>query len=447
MAGVALRVGAARGDLWLDEIWSLELARQAGSLANVLSGLHHDNNHPLNTLWLLLAGEGAPPLVARGLALAASAGMLALAAARPLRGGPPEALATTVLLAASPLLVHHGSEARGYAPALLLVLVAFHALGRFLETRRRGWAGAFAAASVLGLLSHLTFLHALAGFAAWAVLELRRTRRERPAAAADLALLVLPLAALALLWLVDLRHLAIGGGPEVRIPEVLRESLRAALALPRGPLEVLGLAALGAAAAEGLALARAGDPRWAFFAVTAGLAPALVVLAGPAYLAPRYFLVAALAVLLLLGLALGRLARRGAAARLAQVGLLVAFCAASAVPAARLLRDGRGRYRKAIAFLLAGTGEPVATVGSDHEFRNLTVLAYHARHLPLARPLAYVRPGPGVTAPLWFLRHDFSVPPREEPEILVAGRRYALAATFPHAGLSGWTWIVYRRLD
>jgi len=73
--GAALRVALARGDLWLDELWSLSFARQITWPWEVLTALHHDNNHPLNTLALFLtvklAGAHAAPVVYRLLPLAA----------------------------------------------------------------------------------------------------------------------------------------------------------------------------------------------------------------------------------------------------------------------------------------------------------------------------------------------------------------------------------------
>ena len=44
-------VAAARGDLWLDEIWSIDFARAASTPLDIFA-IHHDNNHVLNTLYL-----------------------------------------------------------------------------------------------------------------------------------------------------------------------------------------------------------------------------------------------------------------------------------------------------------------------------------------------------------------------------------------------------------
>jgi hypothetical protein len=55
LLGAALRLACLSAEPWLDEIWSWELAREARSPAGGFLVLRHDNNHHLNTLWLLLS--------------------------------------------------------------------------------------------------------------------------------------------------------------------------------------------------------------------------------------------------------------------------------------------------------------------------------------------------------------------------------------------------------
>src|SRR5512143_455296 len=50
--GSILMVLSARGDLWLDEIWSIFFAEAARSPCEILTLFRHDNNHVLNTLYL-----------------------------------------------------------------------------------------------------------------------------------------------------------------------------------------------------------------------------------------------------------------------------------------------------------------------------------------------------------------------------------------------------------
>ncbi|MBI2400249.1 MAG: hypothetical protein HYV23_04220, partial [Deltaproteobacteria bacterium] len=50
-----LRLLAAYGDFYVDEIWSFFFARQLNSPFDVFA-LNHDNNHILNTLYLHIVG-------------------------------------------------------------------------------------------------------------------------------------------------------------------------------------------------------------------------------------------------------------------------------------------------------------------------------------------------------------------------------------------------------
>ena len=52
LIGLASRLLAARGELWLDEVWSLRLSLDAASWHELLTMTNVDNNHLLNSLWL-----------------------------------------------------------------------------------------------------------------------------------------------------------------------------------------------------------------------------------------------------------------------------------------------------------------------------------------------------------------------------------------------------------
>ncbi|MGA8893233.1 MAG: hypothetical protein WB493_16855, partial [Anaeromyxobacteraceae bacterium] len=446
LAAGLVRVLGARGDLWLDEIWSMELARVAGSAGGVFTQLHHDNNHHLNTLWLVLVGYDAGPLTARLLAILSGTAMVAVAAAG-IRRDRALSLAWAFLLAFSYVLVHYGSEARGYGPALLFAVAAYASLDRLLATGRWTWALGFAAAAMLGLLSHLTFLYAFLAFLAWAGAAAWKDA-SKPGLVRSLALAFLPPVAFFLtLWAVDLRLLAIGGGPEYRLLDVLRELVRNTFGLPTGPLEWAALPFLALPAIGFARLFRDRDPRWLFFLVVILLGPAAVLFATrPEYLAPRYFVVAIPFLLWLTASGAVALARTGKPGLRAVVAMAILFLAGNGASLARLVRDGRGHYRDALAFILGSEPGPVASVGSDHDFRNATVIGRHLRDLPGVNRFRYLQSGEWTSgAPRWVLVHHFDGDPPPDPVILgPTGTRYALARVFPYAGLSGWDWYVYR---
>src|SRR5438045_3855429 len=77
--GVALRLVAIRGDLWLDEVCSLEYAHLIHSPLEVFTRSHEDNIHPLNTLYLYFLGQQQLFSVYRLLSLASGLGTLILA--------------------------------------------------------------------------------------------------------------------------------------------------------------------------------------------------------------------------------------------------------------------------------------------------------------------------------------------------------------------------------
>jgi hypothetical protein len=446
LAGALARLAAAGGDLWLDEIWSIELARSAGGPLAVLTALHHDNNHHLNTLYLLLVGPSASPVVQRGLALASGVLLVALLAVRAVRRASGEAAAWATFCALSYVLVHYGSEARGYSSAVALAVAAQLALARWLETRRAGWAAAFAAAAALGLLAHLSFAFVLVGLELWAAAALVRDRAARPPRATELAALAAPLAALAALWAADLRFLAIGGGPPADLAGALRELLRATLGLPSGPAELLGALAAVLVLEELVRRLQARAPEALFHAAVFAGPPAAVLVARPEVLAPRYFLVAVPSFLLLLASALARAWRRGGAARAAAAAALALLATANAGAIARLVHDGRGTYREAVATVVQSAPPGERTVGSDHDFRNRAVLEWYARGVPGGETLVYVPSGAwSEDSPAWVLLHGLDgAPSREEVVLGVNGRRYVPVRAWPAAGLSGWSWTLLR---
>ena len=130
-AASVLRLTCARGNLWLDEIWSIFLAREVQGLADILFHQKIDNNHPLNTWILSFMPMDAPGWLIR--TPACIAGGLTAGAAFFLGRRWHESLGLTwgLLFAFSYLMVHYSSEARGYA---FLILFCLFALIGFFRT-------------------------------------------------------------------------------------------------------------------------------------------------------------------------------------------------------------------------------------------------------------------------------------------------------------------------
>lgn len=159
--GLILRIVAARGDLWLDEIWSFILVSRVASLTDVVIALPYDNNHVLNSLWLKLIGPAASSELARASAVLFGVLAVPVAARLGARVSPTAAVATAVIVALDYTFVHFGSEARGYAGLILGFLVALDAIETRLENESAPSSLIVLAVGVaVGTLSHLTMLEA-----------------------------------------------------------------------------------------------------------------------------------------------------------------------------------------------------------------------------------------------------------------------------------------------
>ena len=275
----------------------------------------------------------------------------------------------------------------------------------------------------------------------------RRTRGESLTDWSLAAIIFPPGAFAAWLWMNDLRVIDSGGGSPWRGMAVLRETVRSTLNLPAGPLELLGVLALIGAAWETVGLYRAREARWAFFATVIFAIPSFVSLvASPEYLVSRYFLVSAPFLLVLAGEWLARVSALGKVGLLAWALTLVAFPVGGAALWGPLLRDGRGHYTSAVAYVAAATVEPVVRIASDHDLRNGLLLAYFGHGLAPGRRLEYVQQDEWSTRSFeWFIVHRTADEDPPSPVLALPSGRFLMATRFDYAGLSGWNWFVYRK--
>ena len=165
-AALALRLAMAQGGLWLDEAWSVVMAHDVRTPLGVLLGINHDNNHLLNSWWLQLVGIGAPPWLARLLSIVCSVATIVPAAAFAARRDRWAGRAAAFLFALSPMLVLLGSEARGYAPALLAIVLLIEQV----DPRRGGPPPSTTSLALIGLfgtLGHLLMVPAVILVGGW----------------------------------------------------------------------------------------------------------------------------------------------------------------------------------------------------------------------------------------------------------------------------------------
>lgn len=450
----ALRIAGSRNELWLDEVWSLEMARQVQSPVEIFTVAKHDNNHFLNTLWLHAFRDHDAPTLLRAHSIVAGTAAVFLAWLVALRWGTAAGFLAAILTACSYPMLLYASEARGYALAVFFGLASFAILDKHVVRPRASTAILFGAVALLGILSHLTFLHVYLGLVAWSV---DRWLREKPGLGAIakeiLSCHALPLAGCALLWWVSLRGRTVGGGAEPGTTS-LGSVLDALSLLVGGPLHGMGRA-ICAVAGLGLALRglqvvarRAGGFRGAavFFATAALVSPAVLTpLVSPGFLFPRYFLVSASVAIVLVAVALSDVWERGGGLRVASLVAASLVVLGSALPTAELFRYGRGEYEEPLRLLASRSDTGPLTIAGDHELRVGFVLAHYARKVLPGREVLYRNAPSGPPAGAdGFVAHSLaalaSAPAAIRDE---RGEPFELLRTFRHAPLSGVTWFVY----
>lgn len=449
LVSAALRLAGIFDDLWIDEIWSLELVRSRVSAPlDVVTAVHHDNNHWLNSLYLYAVGPDRPLYVYRLPSLVLGTGTVLVGWSIGRQHGRLEGLLCAWLLGLSYILIHYSSEARGYGPAVFFAVLGFGLTRRQVSAPSAGRGLVIAGCAVLGILSQLTFMYVLAALMIWTAVVFDRTLRRWPDAVKQMLLMhAPPLATLAAIYLIDLRRLVIGGGEVSPVSVILSQTVAWTLGSPEaGVLTVLAaVVAVAAIAFEIWSLRRRPDREWVFFAAVFAFPVLPLLLHVRADFYPRYILMSIPFALVLLARFLARLLLLGRpGARIAAGALLLAFTAGNLAHTAAFLRDGRGQYRAALAYMVDHSPGGDVVVTSDQDFRNSTILGYYAaRDFPAAR-LHYVPTAEWQNStPHWAVLHAFRHDAPADEIVGPNGKRYALRGRFPYSGASGWNWYVY----
>lgn len=464
LLGLAGRIVAARGELWVDEIWSLTLVAGLTSPDQVFWAVSHDNNHPLNALWLYLAGPDRTPLFYRAPAIAYGTLSILIAGRLGARRNRAAAVVAAALVALAYPFVDYGSEARGYAGlilAVLLSLMAFEpamtarlapdAASPTVSDRDSWWLGCSMA---FGTLSHFTMLAGGAILALTAAVRFRAAGRPLAAVAADTValfrpalILHVPIAAAVVAGLIATGGFTLGGSVPFAWTSVVTGFgglLRLSAGFPAGMPPVLAMAAIGL----GLALAvhrRLLDAADATMGLVAALAiPGLALIARlPNTEQPRYFLCCATILVLLAARALGRAWERGGVPCLLAACLVALSLSGQIGPLGTLMTVGRGQAGALLATMHAAEPQAYAT---NIAFPVATALDYYAaqRGFPALQSRndqeAFCR-----DPPTWYVQEGDAVLPTPLHIGLPACRiPYIATADYPVAALSGRRMRLFR---
>lgn len=449
-----LRVASGLGDLYIDEIWSCFFARQMTGLLDAFS-LNHDNNHLLNTLYLYLVGDaqfflfGSPSfLVHRLLSILTGTVSLFIVWRIAAKKGLPEAFSAVVLAGLSFPLVVYSSEARGYAPAIMFALASYHFAAGRLSGRGAASVVLFWLTASLAFLSHSSYVYVYAGLLIWTAVEELKSGEARGAAKRLAVLHGVPMVFLAAWYFLFLMSMVYGGGETGAAWGEALVTASMALGLPSGgPFGYISLVVVLVLSAGGLlALRRSGGYEPLFFLAAVFVVPALIVVVlKPEFLYFRYFLVSFPFFYLLAAFGLSALYRRAAWGKAVFFVALVLFGAANLWHSVRLVEQGRGAYSEALEYMVGATEGPVVLVAGDHDFRNGMVVGFYSAYFRGKR-VVYLDAGARQGAsPDWLLRHSVDASYRPPAYLFDSGSRYSLERSYGFAGVSGWSWFVYRK--
>jgi hypothetical protein len=449
--GFLLRLRGAEGDLWLDEIWTLRLISRAVSLPDIFLHTPHANNHYLNSVWLWLLGPETSPLIMRSAAVVMGALSIMAAAATTFKQGRIASVLAAALFATSYFFVHYGSEARGYAGMILCTLVAKAALDRLIE----GGVGAavwfaYASAVCIGVFFHMTMV-APAGALACAGLArmIDEGRLRRGALIAVLTgLACLP----GLVFFVANTlepNFALGNIETFTFSAMakgLGGAVRATLGLPDA-FSAAACVCVGAAVAL-VALSVLPRSRRYFPIVAVFVLPSLhVVFGAPVQYYPRFHLITALGLLLLVSEALATLLTRGPKARIVACAALALYAGMQTMALGNFFRESRGRYAEAVRFM---TEKGPATYSSDGWTNEIDLVINYTAHRERALLTRIPFENMCQNPPDWFIDNTMPDDPGGPPDQRVLGdcaRRYVQVRKFSAWGLSGFNWWLYRRVD
>ncbi|MGE3246737.1 MAG: hypothetical protein AB7F96_07575 [Beijerinckiaceae bacterium] len=454
LLAVALRLWAAQGELWLDEIWSLDLVAPLHSPLEALWRVSHDNNHFINSMWMALLGQDASALAYRALSICIG-GLTVLAAARiGFQHSQAAGLACALLAATLTPLVAHGSEARGYSGLILLTLIGFDAWLRAVQPGAAAkWKWILGAAVCIGSCFHLTAvaIAATAGLATVLMWLPSMGAKKAIASAAELfrpcVYALLPVVAATAAGIATVGTYTVGGIDPFTIANFFK-GYGGMLASVAGVPAASGgwqAAAIALAVFAVLAVFRAIGREMTALGIAALIAMpvAMAALRMPNLENPRYFLVPGVAAILVLSAAFGRVWQQGGVARAAGVAALAAIVAVNLWSLALFASAGRG-LKTPVAQAMAASGKTAFT--ADNGFRVPSTLKYLSRRAGLK--LTFVKTADACRQPPdWFVvEGDIArapVPVAFERSFGDCKFRFARLDGFDHAATGGW--ILFRR--
>lgn len=450
-------------EFWMDEIWTWQLSQLAQSPWDVLK-IKHDNNHLLNTLVFYLLGPDQPAMIYRWPTIACGTLAIPTMGAIFWKRDRGCALLLMLLVATNHMLIHYGSEARGYGYLILATASAIWLADRSMAKRAPINDLGFALACVFGFASHSTFVFCFLAIGIWFLHRVGTDPHFRTFALGSLIRCsLIPMIFVAWVYLSFTSQMKIGGGVGTSFIAAVFNLLTSTFGGDAGgwwQLQWVGMTSMFLVASTMLYLYRK-QPNWAVLSL-AGLviAPMLVILLmRPPLIYARYFLVQTLFLLIVASLGLHVMARTRSRYSLVSLTMLTVVVCGNLLASQSLVKLGRGHYREAILLMLQEEQHkpaetlphhavlPEILVGGDYDGRHKMILAFFQRQLDPEQRIRYVSQEETTERGFdWMVLHhgDANHHP-EQVTIDAHGHRYALRRAYPYGGASGWKLYLYQR--
>jgi hypothetical protein len=456
---ILLRIWAVGGDLWIDEVWSLnqiDLARSSENTKDWLALFFHSNTHALNSLYLAVVGPGETNFLYRLLSLTSGIASVVVAVWIGARQSVATAVIAAILFGLCYPLINYSGEARGYGPMLLCALLCYVFLEKYLTDRAISDLAGFVFLSVVGVMAHLTFGVVLAGMGFWAA---ARIYSEQDNVIKVMARLV-PLFGAQLIYLtafgaIALNNMVRGGDccPEPAVP-----SLRIMTYWTFGidADQVKSVIPLIMLAAIVLVMVyrqfKMNMTVWVFYTVVIFLFPLIVIaVETDPQVIHRYFLPTTLFGLLIITLGLGEAWDSGGKMKAISVFLVAGFIVGQSWLLTNFGNGGRGQYGKVVDTITSSSSGPQRISGYP-TFSVGSVFEYQTKYLKVDERLEFVPTKSEAPIPAdWFINgYLYGKPAVPVIQRKIEGRSsvsYRLVGFFPQWGLSGDSWALYQRED
>ncbi len=481
---------ASSNEFWLDEIWSIKGVQSLEWLGGVFTKFISDNNHPLNSIYLFLIDALGPDqtqnywyLITRLPSVLFGSATIFIAYQLGNCLKPRSGNVFSMMIAFSYLQILYSSEARGYAGAVFAAILGAHILlssktllpvdRDVIDYKGHNIAGGTSGdgasnlelkesdffkvstklfvISVIGLLSHLSYVVFLVAASVWLFL-IRDKQSLVQRALVSIKLLAPSLGFAGALFVLFYRHLpkgsgalgdktifilntisAIFGGPEISVHA------------PVATLVVLGLALVFVilVLVEGIkAIKKQDQATLLFFLVAIPVPLVLYYIYAPRVIYPRYFLVS---ITFFLGLCANNLVRLYSVSivnRILSILLLALFLGNSLLKSYDLVRWGRGAPLEVVKLIDSETLSSVASISAQQDARAFDTIGFYQAQFSRIKP-EYIPNRARATE--WYLvdsQDPFEVPGQAISPY--AGYQHCLKGSFNSAELSGFRWFVYQ---